>query len=127
LYSVDLPCIWWCATGPLAFLPIHVAGIYDSRTAGVNISDYVVSTFTLTLTALINAAKNHQMHGKFRSLLAVTQPNTPGQSLLPNTSVELAEIKRQACNFGIYVLEGHEAITADHGEYKITAYVSRRI
>ena len=22
------PRIWWCPTGPLAFLPIHAAGIY---------------------------------------------------------------------------------------------------
>ena len=26
---LDRHCIWWCPTGPLAFLPLHAAGIYD--------------------------------------------------------------------------------------------------
>ncbi|KAF9000812.1 hypothetical protein BDQ17DRAFT_1426847 [Cyathus striatus] len=48
------PRLWWCATGPLAFLPIHAAGIYTGNDAyfGSTTSDYVVSSYTPTLNAL---------------------------------------------------------------------------
>jgi CHAT domain len=105
------PRIWWCATGPLAFLPIHAAGIYgNSATAGLNISDYVVSSYTPTINALIKASENYKMRPKFQGLLAVIQPNTPGQSALPNTYTELQYIQQQACNFGVQSLEGSAAL-----------------
>ena len=61
----DPPRIWWCATGPLAFLLIHAAGIYNKGKTGLNISDYVVSSYTPTLTALINATEDHENHWTF--------------------------------------------------------------
>jgi len=103
------PRIWWCATGPLAFLPIHAAGIYDNSAARISISDYVVSSYTPTLNALINASEHHETRRKFRGLLAVSQPNTPGQSPLPKTKVELAEIQKRAGKFMIDELEGSAA------------------
>ncbi|KAH9923033.1 CHAT domain-containing protein [Fomitopsis serialis] len=51
----QLPHIWWCVTGPLSFLPLHAAGDYTIGEPGHKISDYVVSSYTPTLTALINA------------------------------------------------------------------------
>ncbi|KIM76963.1 hypothetical protein PILCRDRAFT_825717 [Piloderma croceum F 1598] len=108
--TVDPPRIWWCATGPLAFLPIHAAGIYDKGVASVNISDYVVSSYIPTLNALINAAKHHEECRTFQGILTVSQPNTPGQSVLPNTTVELAQIKKRACGFSVHVLEGSFAL-----------------
>jgi CHAT domain-containing protein len=107
---VNLPRIWWCATGPLAFLPIHAAGIYGNSEVGCNISDYVVSSCTPTLNTLINAYENHKTSQKFQGLLAVSQPNTPGQLALPNTTVEVAQIEKQGSNLGIHVLEGPVAL-----------------
>jgi len=106
---VDPPHIWWCVTGPLAFLPIHAAGIYDTSELSVSISDFVVSSYTPTLNAMINASKNHATHENFQGLLAVSQPNTPGQSALPNTTVELDHIRNRARNFGVHFLEGPAA------------------
>ena len=80
--------------GPLAFLHIHPAGIYDNSTARISISNYVVSSYTPILNALINTSEHHKTHHKFWSLLAVSQPNTPGQSPLPKMKVELAEIQK---------------------------------
>jgi CHAT domain-containing protein len=97
-------------TGPLAFLPIHAAGIYDQSTAGFNISDYVVSSYTPTLHALINATDRHGTGRKFRGLLAVSQPHTPGQSALPSTTVELTQIQKRAGDFGVHLLEGSAAL-----------------
>jgi CHAT domain-containing protein len=106
----DPPRIWWCTTGPLAFLPIHAAGIYNTSVAGFKVSDYVVSSYTPTLNALINARMYHERRRKFGGLLAVIQPNTPGQSALPNTMVELTEIQKRAHGFGVHVLEGPAAL-----------------
>jgi CHAT domain-containing protein len=44
------PRIWWCPTGHFAHLPIHAAGA-----DGIQCSDYVVSSYTPTLGALISA------------------------------------------------------------------------
>jgi CHAT domain-containing protein len=101
--------IWWCATGPLAFLPIHAAGIYSKSEPGFNISDYVVSSYTPTLAAIIGARESHQARDKYRGLLAISQPSTPGQSALPNTEIELNIIKEQASKFGVHLLRGPEA------------------
>jgi len=75
----------------------------------LNISDYVVSSYTPTLTALIGARESHQAHDKYRGLLAISQPNTPGQCELPDTEVELNIINEQASKFGVRLLRGPEA------------------
>ena len=107
---VDPPRIWWCATGPLAFLPIHAAGIYGKSESGLNISDYVVSSYTPTLNAIINATQSRELLRKFQGLLAVSQPNTPEHTLLPNTTVEMTHIKQHALGkFAVYPLEGSAA------------------
>jgi len=49
----ELPHITWCPTGPLAFLPLHAAGMYTD--GGQAIMDYVVSSYTTTLEALTSA------------------------------------------------------------------------
>jgi CHAT domain-containing protein len=46
----DRPRIWWCPTGGFARLPLHAAG-----TNGQRCSNYVVSSYTPTLGALVNA------------------------------------------------------------------------
>lgn len=78
--------------------------------AGINTSNYVVSSYTPTLTALINATEDHENRRKFQGLLAVSQPNTPGQSALPNTTVELTRIQKRARDFRVHVLDGPAAL-----------------
>jgi CHAT domain-containing protein len=109
-FTEDLPRIWWCATGPLAFLPIHAAGIYNNGMARYDISDYAVSSYTPTLNALINAGKYHSTRQTFRGLLAVSQPNTPGYLELPNTTEELVRIRQQAHDFTVHELKGPAAL-----------------
>ena len=101
--------MWWCATGPLAFLPIHAAGIYDESAPGFKISDYVVSSYTPTLTAMIGAHESYEARHKYRGLLAISQPSTPGQSALPSTEVELNLIGGRASKFGVSFLRGPAA------------------
>jgi CHAT domain-containing protein len=101
-----MPHITWCATGPLAFLPLHAAGIYDpqdpSRT--IRASDFVISSYTPSLSALIkphtqrNQSPSHTCHDPSPRILVVSQPDTPGQSPLPCTTEEAEAISRHFPN-----------------------------
>ena len=104
-HAADPPRIWWCATGPLTSLPIHAAGLYGGNVPGHNISDYVVSSYTPTLNAIINAHQSCEILRKFQGLLAVCQSATPGQSPIPKTKVELDLILQQARDVAVCILE----------------------
>ncbi|PVF95782.1 hypothetical protein CPB86DRAFT_875431 [Serendipita vermifera] len=101
-----LPRIWWCATGPLSFLPIHAAGIYDSDSVDSQISDYAISSYIPTLSTLLDQP-NHSTGHPFK-LLSVIQPSAPGASSIPNTREELKCIQRHIPDRNHIVLEGAE-------------------
>ncbi|KAF6753675.1 CHAT domain-containing protein [Ephemerocybe angulata] len=105
------PRLWWCPTGPLSFLPLHAAGIYqgsDSESA----LDYVVSSYTPTVTAITDRVKRLQsVDGKASSgLLLTNQPNVPGASPIPGTTKEVRSIFNRAEANGVKALklEGDE-------------------
>lgn len=102
-----LPRIWWCATGPLAFLPIHAAGIYNSDIIDSQISNYVVSSYTPTLSALLEPP-NPAMDSSFR-LLSVIEPSAPGASYIPNTKDELDRIRQRLVDRDHIILESADA------------------
>ncbi|EUC57625.1 aromatic di-alanine and TPR containing protein [Rhizoctonia solani AG-3 Rhs1AP] len=85
----SLPHITWCPTGALSFLPLHAAGDYTQPRSKV--FDYVVSSYTPTLTALL--ASSPGLLNTSCRVLAVGQANTPGQSALPGTARELAHVQ----------------------------------
>ncbi|PVG03703.1 hypothetical protein CPB86DRAFT_869573 [Serendipita vermifera] len=101
-----LPRIWWCATGPLAFLPIHAAGIYDSDSVDCQLSDYVISSYTPTLSALLHSP-TLRTDSSFK-LLSVIQPSAPGVSTIPSTREELGCIRNHLSDQEHIVLEGTE-------------------
>jgi CHAT domain-containing protein len=53
------PRIHWCLTGAFAFVPVHAAGIYEGA-AQECCSDYMVSSYTPTLSALLRAREGQQ-------------------------------------------------------------------
>ncbi|KIJ37924.1 hypothetical protein M422DRAFT_177269, partial [Sphaerobolus stellatus SS14] len=88
-----LPHITWCATGHLAFLPLHAAGIYHSSEdyENINLLDLVISSYTPTLTIPTEGiTKQEQQLASVSKLLVVSQPNTPGQQSLPGMTKEAA-------------------------------------
>ncbi|KAG8707225.1 hypothetical protein FRC08_000630 [Ceratobasidium sp. 394] len=101
-----MPHITWCTTGLLSFLPLHAAGDYSKP--GCTLSDYAVSSFTPTLSALLVPPRNSPP----TSILAVGQDNTPGFSPLPGTTKELENISVQTGNLRLTRLEGHRATTS---------------
>ncbi|KDR79673.1 hypothetical protein GALMADRAFT_154472 [Galerina marginata CBS 339.88] len=92
--------LWWCPTGPLAFLPLHAAGNYgsiagDSITqAGRCVSDFVVSSYTPTVRSLIEKFKASSTFSKAPSLVIVSQPNTQGLPPIPYTKTETDSLKK---------------------------------
>ncbi|KAF8205151.1 CHAT domain-containing protein [Mycena galopus ATCC 62051] len=95
--SQDLGRIWWCPTGPLAFLPIHAAGLYGKDEAfGSKVSDFLISSYTPSLTALFHGFRPQCESKEDLQLLAVTQPSAKGQSYIPGTHDEVKCIKQHA-------------------------------
>jgi CHAT domain-containing protein len=93
----DLPRIWWCPTGPFAFIPIHAAGLYgEDVTLGSKLSDYAISSYTPSLTALIEGFCSPIESERAPQLLAVAQPAASGQPHIPGTKEEIDHIQRLA-------------------------------
>ncbi|KDQ54449.1 hypothetical protein JAAARDRAFT_697356, partial [Jaapia argillacea MUCL 33604] len=87
--------VWWCPTGPLAFLPIHAAGVYDTPDPRNQcIFDFVISSYIPTISALIDNPQVTTPH--CFQLLAIAQPNAPHHKPLPGTGKELKLIENHA-------------------------------
>ncbi|KAF8444133.1 CHAT domain-containing protein [Boletus edulis BED1] len=90
----DLSRIFWCPTGPFVFLPIHAAGLYGTQysSPGHKVSDFVISSYTPTLSIL--AQPNcHMAHSNDFRLLLVGQPSSDGQAPLRGVAPELRHIR----------------------------------
>ncbi|VDB96097.1 unnamed protein product [Peniophora sp. CBMAI 1063] len=94
--SDSLPHITWCPVGPITQLPLHAAGIYGGAQRGPCIFDYVVSSYTPSLSALqrcYSASISMSEQTSTSKVLVVTQAETPGQSPLPGTLDESARLR----------------------------------
>lgn len=83
--------------GEFSFMPIHAAGIYRRQSTSICVSDFFVTSYTPTLTALIDARKrSERVDGeKEIKVLAAIQPNAGGGWFgLPSTVDELREIEQ---------------------------------
>ncbi|MGI5239757.1 CHAT domain-containing protein [Dactylosporangium sp. CA-139066] len=83
------PRLWWCPTGALSLLPLHAAGRHGIP--GAAVVDRVVSSYTPTLRALLDARRSGRPDdpGDER-LLVVALPDAPGQPPLPSVRDEVA-------------------------------------
>jgi CHAT domain-containing protein len=88
--------MYWCPTGVFSFAPIHAAGIYSGAEQEC-CSDYVVSSYTPTLAALLRAQdKAKTLTTDQWMLLLVAVQNTSVMRLrpLPNVQAEVDEVTR---------------------------------
>jgi hypothetical protein len=88
--EAPLPRLWWCPTGPLTMLPLHAAGRHG--VPGASVIDRVVSSYTPTLRALMEA-RARQTADVPASMLVVALPETPGQPSLPNVDREVVLLR----------------------------------
>jgi hypothetical protein len=104
--------IWWYPTGPLAFIPIHAAGP-GGRT--LDVSRLVISSFVTTLGSLLQSReRNGCLVNRHLKFLGISQPETPGDSPLPETIKEVDGVVKVIHSAGwpgenISSLEGSEA------------------
>ncbi|KAJ2915896.1 hypothetical protein MD484_g4520, partial [Candolleomyces efflorescens] len=93
--------LWWCLTGPLAFLPIHAAGTYLSAGAekNVTLSDFAISSYIPTLkffTKRISQTPDSLANETSSSarFLLVSQSQTTGQceSPIPGVAKEVESV-----------------------------------
>ena len=88
-----LPHVIWCPTGPLTQLPLHAAGIYEED-SGPRIYNFAVSSYTPSLSASTRSLDALTHQGTIPGILVLTQPNTPGLSSLPGTTLEGARLRK---------------------------------
>ncbi|TDL18822.1 TPR-like protein [Rickenella mellea] len=106
--------ITWCPTGPLAFLPIHAAGLYNADgTSSISLLDVAISSYTPTLSALLQNSERTTPDSSVFKFLAVIQPNTPGVAPLPGTLEELEIIRKHVSDSSSQILEGRNATTSE--------------
>jgi CHAT domain-containing protein len=101
--------VHWCPVGALGFLPIHAAGVYSEGSLEC-CSDYVVSSYTPTLSALRKARIDFvPMTRQSLVLLAAAasaSSTSPGLSPLGNVRSEVGHVVRLARATGyVEVLE----------------------
>ncbi|TFK34574.1 CHAT domain-containing protein [Crucibulum laeve] len=105
--------IWWCATGPLSFLPLHAAGIYGNKTnlPGKKISDFVISSYTPTVNSILDKDRDHKPQTRFTGILAISQPNTANLPPIPCTTKEGQYIEKafSSSQLRVEFLEGSDA------------------
>ena len=100
--------MYWCPTGPFAFLPIHAAGRYETDIDYA--SQYFISSYTPTVDPLL--VDDHPESTNPFSMLAVVQSMTPGvQKMdhgslppLPSTETELRNIRKHVPPKSLVVL-----------------------
>ena len=91
------PRVWWCPSGPLAFLPLHAAGCHTHEGTD-SVLDRVVSSTIPTIRALQEAQKHISLPTTDEDhLLVVAMPTTPGtddpdEAALPGVAAETATI-----------------------------------
>lgn len=87
------PRIWWCPTGPMAFLPLHAAGHHTPP--GDSVLDRFVSSYTPTLRTLLRARSHVGETRGGSQPLVVALPHTPGQAQLRGANIEADDFVNQ--------------------------------
>jgi len=81
--------------------------VYGTGKSGSKISDFIISSYTTTLTAILE--KPREMPRLFQGLAVVTQPKTPGSTPLPGTKEELIRIQSYTKDLRMESLPGEKA------------------
>ncbi|KAK7052651.1 ankyrin repeat-containing domain protein [Favolaschia claudopus] len=111
--KAKLPRVTWCLSGPLAFLPLHAAGIYDAEHHSLHQAfRYAVHSYTPSLSVLVEALKEKRTKQVNQpTILAISQPATPDHDPLPATVTEVYAIKK-ICHERLKWLNDSEATIA---------------
>jgi CHAT domain-containing protein len=94
MQGTSRPRLWWLPTGPLTFLPLHAAGVYTGK-ATECLSDYAVSSYVPTLSALAQARSRPTdgVRSSSRMLLLAPIENSSDLPQLPHALAEVSLIE----------------------------------
>lgn len=108
----ELPRVWWCPIGDLAFLPIQAAG-YHREEGGRTVMDRTASSFLTTLRAFnqVRTGGSIPAHG---AAVLISMPETPGANQLPCADSEIDAIA--AMLPGSLILRGPQATARNVAE-----------
>ncbi len=102
------PRLWWCPTGLLTLLPLHAAGYHREKGGSRAVIDRVVSSYTPTLRALMQARQPRAQASGADRILIVAEPKAPNLPPLPAVAQERDMLMRQfASRFTL--LQGEDA------------------
>jgi CHAT domain-containing protein len=96
----------WCPTGIFSKLPLHAAGVYNG-TRKVCCSDFVVSSYTPTVTALLRAQKRStplRQDGISFALIAEKQAQQRGLELIPGVDKEIDKVAAVAKSSNVAII-----------------------
>lgn len=84
----ERPRVYWYPSGQFSFLPLHAAGIYGGKNT-IGVSDYVVSSYTPSLYALMKARRGSNVISRQDlRCLVLAEPHAPQQVVLHNAEAE---------------------------------------
>lgn len=86
------PRVHWCPTGRFAFVPVHAVGVYE----GVHqecCADYVVSSYTPTLSALIEARKGASTFNRQQTKLMTVAAEQAHSSNMPRLRYAVSDTR----------------------------------
>ncbi|KAG2015028.1 hypothetical protein CC2G_008338 [Coprinopsis cinerea AmutBmut pab1-1] len=104
--------IWWCTTGPLAFLPLHAAGIYGAGKENICVADFAVSSYAPTVSSITERVRKGAVPPvESQGLFLVSQPSVQGLPPIPGTTKEVKKISDLASTHAIrnLSLEGKDS------------------
>jgi CHAT domain-containing protein len=106
------PRLHWCPTGAFMFLPLHAAGIYGTIRAEC-CADYVVSSYTPTLAALLRAQKSNSSFRRQEArlcLIAVMKAHDVNLPTLWNVEAEVGYLRDTAKDAGACINDSSSCI-----------------
>jgi len=114
--------LWWCPIGLMSFLPIHAAGLH-ARACGETVLDNVVSSYTPSLRALLQARSRVPGDSASGEMLLVAVPETAGAVPLQKVDGETTMLRDLLG--GRCVLRDREAATRESvlGALQVHGYV----
>lgn len=91
----DRPRLHWCPVGDFTFLPLHAAGKYVGQDKAC-VSDFVVSSYTPSLSTLIKARKGYDpIPKKDINTVVLSETGATGCRPLPYVVTEAETVARQ--------------------------------
>jgi CHAT domain-containing protein len=102
------PRMWWCPVGAFAELPLHAAGVYSGSNMDC-IANYIVSSYTPTLLALINARRINSDETHRSDVLLISVPNAPNLDRLPNAVREIQTVQQCVPVQNLTILDQEQA------------------